>query len=87
MPLHKEIMQVMGEFFKIVMPYRFEMYMYPGCNWNFILASKLYHPTADIILHRADLLDGLRYYNSDLHKASFVLPNYVKQELGDLYKW
>ncbi len=87
MPLHKEIMGVIGEFFKIVMPYRFEMYMYPGCNWNFILGSKLYHPTADIILQRADLLDGLRYYNSDLHKASFILPNYVKKELGDLYKW
>ena len=87
MPLHKQIMAVIGEFFKIVMPYRFEMYMYPGCNWNFVLGSKLYHPTADMILQRADLMDGLRYYNADIHKASFVLPNYVKQELGDLYKW
>ncbi|SMC08752.1 polyamine aminopropyltransferase [Nitratiruptor tergarcus] len=87
MPLHKEIMGVIGEFFKIVMPYRFEMYMYPGCNWNFILGSKHHHPTADMILQRADLLDGLRYYNADIHKASFVLPNYVKKELGDLYKW
>lgn len=87
MPLHKEIMGVIGEFFKIVMPYRFEMYMYPGCNWNFILGSKLYHPTADMILQRADLIEGLRYYNADIHKASFVLPTYVKKELGDLYKW
>ncbi len=87
MPLHKEIMGVIGEFFKIVMPYRFEMFMYPGCNWNFILGSKFYHPTADINLQRADLLDGLKYYNSDIHKASFVLPNYVKKELGELYKW
>ncbi len=87
MPLHKQIMGVVGEFFKIVMPYRFEMYMYPGCNWNFVLGSKLYHPTADMILQRADLMDGLRYYNADIHKASFVLPNYVKQELGELYKW
>ena len=87
MPLHKQIMGVIGEFFKIVMPYRFEMYMYPGCNWNFVLGSKLYHPTADMILQRADLMDGLRYYNADIHKASFVLPNYVKQELGELYKW
>ncbi len=87
MPLHKEIMGVIGEFFKIVMPYRFEMYMYPGCNWNFILGSKFYHPTADFILQRADLIDGLRYYNSDIHKASFILPNYVKKELGELYKW
>ena len=87
MPLHKQIMGVIGEFFKIVIPYRFEMYMYPGCNWNFVLGSKLYHPTADMILQRADLMDGLRYYNADIHKASFVLPNYVKQELGELYKW
>ncbi|WP_281951799.1 polyamine aminopropyltransferase [Nitrosophilus kaiyonis] len=87
MPLHKEIMKVIGEFFKIVMPYRFEMYMYPGCNWNFIMGSKFYHPTADMILQRADLIDGLKYYNSDIHKASFVLPNYVKKELGELYKW
>jgi len=87
MPLHKQIMGVIGEFFKIVMPYRFEMYIYPGCNWNFILGSKHYHPTADMILQRADLLDDLRYYNADIHKASFILPNYVKQELGDLYKW
>ncbi len=87
MPLHKQIMGVIGEFFKIVMPYRFEMYMYPGCNWNFVLGSKLYHPTADMILQRADLIDGLRYYNADIHKASFILPNYVKQELGELYKW
>ncbi len=86
-PLHKKIMEVIGSFFKIVMPYRFEMYVYPGCNWNFILGSKHYHPTADIILQRADLIDGLRYYNSDLHKASFILPNYVKKSLGKLYKW
>ncbi len=87
MPLHKEIMGVIGEFFKIVMPYRFEMYMYPGCNWNFVLGSKHYHPTADMVLQRADMMDDLRYYNADIHKASFVLPNYVKKELGELYKW
>ncbi len=85
--LHKEIMKTIGNFFKIVMPYRFEMYVYPGCNWNFIMGSKHYHPTADLVLQRADLIDGLKYYNSDIHRASFVLPNYVKKELGDLYKW
>ncbi|WP_200762938.1 polyamine aminopropyltransferase [Nitrosophilus alvini] len=87
MPLHKEIMRVIGDFFKITMPYRFEMYMYPGCNWNFIVGSKFYHPTADIILQRADLIDNLKYYNSDIHISSFTLPTYVKKELGELYKW
>lgn len=85
--LHKEILGIIGEFFKIVMPYRFEMYSYPGCNWNFILGSKFYHPTADMILQRAELIDDLKYYNSDIHKASFILPNYIKKELGNLYKW
>lgn len=81
----KEIMKVLGEFFKIVMPYRFEMFV--KCDYSFILASKFYHPTADIILQRADLIDGLRYYNSDIHKASFILPEYLKKEYGKLYKW
>ena len=82
---NKEIMKVLGESFKIVMPYRFENYL--NCNYNLILGSKFYHPTADIILQRADLIDDLKYYNSDIHKASFTLPEYIKKELGSLYKW
>ena len=81
----KEIMEVLGDFFKIVMPYRFEMFV--RCDYYIILASKFYHPTADMILQRADLIDGLNYYNSDIHKASFVLPEYLKKEYGKLYKW
>jgi spermidine synthase len=87
MPLHKEILKIFGDFFKIAMPYRFEMYSYPGCNWNFIFGSKKYHPVADMILQKADLLENLKYYNSDIHKASFVLPQYIKKELGFLNKW
>ncbi len=83
---HKKLLQTAAKPFGIAMPYRYEMYSYPGVNWNFILSSKKYHPTADINLQRADLLEGNRYYTSDIHKASFVLPKYIKKELLGIAK-
>jgi spermidine synthase len=83
---HKSILKRMGSLFGIVMPYRYEMLTYPGVVWNFILASKKYHPTADIILQRADLIEGLNYYNSDIHRASFAVPAYIKKELLGIAK-
>ncbi len=83
---HKKILRTAANLFTIAMPYRYQMYCYPGVNWNFILASKKYHPTADINLQRADLLEGNRYYTSDIHKASFVVPKYIKKELLGIAK-
>lgn len=67
----KARLTALGEYFKIVMPYR------AGHN-TMILASKEYHPTADVILHRTDLIDGLSYYNCDIHIATFAMPNYIR---------
>lgn len=71
---NKIIMQVMANYFKIIMPYRLED------GTTLLLASKAYHPTADVILQRADMLDGLSYYNSDIHPASFAMGNYIRKE-------
>lgn len=70
---NKKLMQVIGNYFKIIMPY------YIGNGETLLLASKAYHPTADIILHRADMLDGLQYYNCDIHPAAFATPNYIRK--------
>ncbi len=83
---HKKILANAGSLFPIAMPYRYEMMVYPGCVWNFILASKKYHPTADINLQRADLLEPVRYYNSDIHRASFTVPTYIKKALLGIAK-
>jgi spermidine synthase len=67
------LLGVLGNYFKVIMPYRL---------WNeetLLLASKGNHPTADVNLHRADMLDGLQYYNSDIHPAAFAMPNYVRK--------
>lgn len=71
---NKTIMSELAKYFKIIMPYNL------GNGETAILASKEYHPTADIILHRADMLDDLNFYNSDIHPAAFAMGNYIRKE-------
>ena len=74
---NKSMMKVLANYFKIIMPYSL------GNGSTALLASKEYHPTADIILQRSDMLDDLSYYNCDIHIASFAMGNYIrKQYLG-----
>lgn len=68
-----KIMRELGKYFKIIMPYHLED------GTTLLLASKEYHPTADVILQRADMLDDLQYYNSDIHVAAFAMGNYIKK--------
>jgi spermidine synthase len=70
---NKALMQVLGNYFKIIMPY------HVGDGTTLLLASKAYHPTADLVLQRADLLEGQEYYNCDIHPAAFAMPNYVRK--------
>lgn len=63
----KADLQLVGSSFWISMPYKFG-------HETAILASKKYHPTADIILQRSDLLSDLEYYSTEIHHASFVFP-------------
>jgi spermidine synthase len=48
---------------------------------GFVFCSKKYHPTADIILQKSDLLDGNDYYNSEIQLNSFILPNEYHKSL------
>ena len=64
---------VLGNYFKIIMPYHL------ADEQTLLLVSKDNHPTADINLHRADMLDGVQYYNSDIHPAAFAMPNFVRK--------
>ena len=70
---NKSVMQILGNYFKIIMPYNL------GNGETALLSSKEYHPTADINLHRSDMLDGLEYYNCDVHPASFAMGNNIRK--------
>ncbi|WP_295021598.1 spermidine synthase [Sulfurimonas sp.] len=71
---NKSLIKKISRFFKVVMPYNL------GDCSTALFASKEYHPTADIILQRADMLDGLSYYNCDIHPAAFAMGNYIRKE-------
>lgn len=74
-----------AEHFSITMPYKVEGYVTLELHGN-IFASKKYHPVADMILHKIDLLDDLVYYDSDNHIAAFVLPKAINEELLPIMK-
>ncbi len=77
---NKVMMQILGKYTKIIMPFNI------GNGETALLASKEYHPTADVILHRTDMLDGLDYYNCDVHVGSFAMGNHVRKEYLGIIK-
>nr|VFJ47187.1 MAG: spermidine synthase [Candidatus Kentron sp. DK] len=63
--------------FPIVRMYLGHVPTYPGFLWSFAFCSKRYHPLLDF--HpEYEPIAGLRYYNADVHRGAFALPNYVK---------
>ena len=74
------LMKILGQYFIVIMPYNM------GNGETALLASKEYHPTADIILQRSDMLDDLSYYNCDVHVGGFAMGNNVRKEYLGIIK-
>lgn len=76
---HRQIQSV----FPVSTVYQFHLPTYPSGHWLFGFASKGLHPVEDL---QADAWNALgletEYYNTELHKGAFALPNYVKRLLG-----
>jgi len=77
---NKQTMSILGKYTKIIMPF------HVGGGEKALLASKEYHPTADFVLQRTDMLDGLEYYNCDVHPAAFAMGNYIRKEYLGIIK-
>ena len=53
---------------------------YPSGHWLFGFASLKYHPVKDLDADRWNALNiETRYYNTELHRGAFAIPNYVKE--------
>ncbi|MEZ3478790.1 MAG: polyamine aminopropyltransferase [Lachnospiraceae bacterium] len=75
---HKRIV----DSFPISKVYQAHIPTYPSGHWLFGFASKRYHPLADQDADRWKALGiQTRYYNEQLHKGAFALPNYVEEML------
>ena len=81
--IHKKIKSV----FPIATVYQAHIPTYGSGHWLFGFASKKYNPVKDL---NEELWNSLNlvtnYYNTDLHKGSFYIPNYLKRmlEVGGL---
>lgn len=75
---HKKI----ADFFPIVRVYQAHIPTYPSGHWLFGFASKKFDPIKDLDADAWNKLDlKTKYYNTELHKGSFALPNYVLEQL------
>jgi spermidine synthase len=72
---HKTLLSAIGNEFRFSMPFNAE-------SQTFIFGSKKFHPTADLLVQKADMIDDLNYYNADIHRASFILPTGVFKNLA-----
>ncbi len=78
---HKRIV----ESFDMSRVYQAHIPTYPSGHWLFGFASKKYHPTRDLKARAwRELGIKTKYYNTNLHKGSFYLPNYVEEMLRDV---
>lgn len=68
--------------FPLATVYQVHIPTYPSGHWLFGFASKGLEPVKDCDAERWNGRELVtKYYNTDLHKGSFALPNYVKEML------
>lgn len=72
--------QKIKKIFPVAMTYKYHIPTYPSGLWLFGFASKGLHPIDDFDANKWNSLGiKTKYYNTDLHVASFALPTYVKE--------
>ena len=78
--MHKRIRQI----FPRCSVYQAHIPTYPSGHWLFGFASKTFEPVMDLKDTEWNSLGiDTKYYNTELHKGCFALPNYVKKILED----
>jgi spermidine synthase len=77
-----QIYRKLNDIFPIFKFYSAPIPTYGSGYWMFGFASKKYYPVKDFkdSLFEKDNLK-MKYYNREIHKSSFALPNFVKELL------
>ncbi len=74
----------MSAHFPVCTVYQAHIPTYPSGHWLFGFASKRYHPTEGLDADRWNSLGiETKYYNTDIHRGSFMLPNTVRRLIFD----
>ena len=67
--------------FPITAAYQAHVPTYPSGHWLFGFGSKIFLPQPSSLDNWARPELNTKYYNTDLHKGAFALPNYVRELL------
>lgn len=80
--MQSKLLSITSSLFPLTGIFNFTNMTYPGGLWSFTWSSKGLHPVKDL---RTGLkLGPMFYYNEDLHRSAFNLPQFQK---GALAKW
>ncbi len=81
------LLKIISEIFPKLGVLNFSNLTYPGGLWSFTFASKKYSPLKDFQEDRYKK-DNLKfkYYNKEIHKACFALPQFMRDALGEYLK-
>lgn len=80
--MQETLMKINAGAFKWTSFYNFSNLTYPGGLWSFLFLSKVHHPHLDFQADRIDQFDGgFRYYNREIHKGCFALPEFQRLKL------
>lgn len=81
-PSMKKVFNALADIFPISKMYTCAIPLYPAGLWSMGIASKKENPLSENTAHRIKagkkILESLLYYNSAIHSAAFVLPNFVE---------
>jgi spermidine synthase len=85
--IQQSLLKVLSQQFSNTYLYSFSNLTYPGGLWSFTFASKTLDPIKDFDPKRVEA-SGLEfdYYNQELHRACFALPNFARKGLKGLIK-
>jgi spermidine synthase len=75
---HKAKYSFLKRLFKISRFYTGAVPTYPGGTWCYVFLSDGIDPLADM---KKKPPSGLKYYNPEIHRAAFALPNFLKKQL------
>ncbi len=85
--MQTKLVGILNKAFPIVSLYNFNNMTYPGGLWSFTFGSKKFHPIRDFDETRVEA-SGLEfnYYNKEIHRGSFALPNFQLKKVSDFLK-
>jgi len=81
--LVKDVFNRLKEVFPIVRIFRAPIPSYTMVPYSFAFCSKAIRPEMELGLSRFSKIFPTKYYNEQIHKAAFALPEYLRKEFKD----